>query len=209
MLATIAVVAACNNAPEAAKTPKADSPAVAAPAKSATPAPPSMDSATASRKYLEYMTPGDMHKILATQEGSWTIETTFWMDGKPDPNKSMGKCENKMILGGRFIESHRSGTVMGKPLEGLRIMGYDNARKAFVSSWQDNMSTGTINMEGQYDPASKTITMKGINETPAFGKIELRQIYRMTDDKTQIVEMFGTEPGKPEEKYWEMKLTKK
>ena len=98
---------------------------------------------------------------------------------------------------------------MGKPLEGLRIMGYDNARKAFVSSWQDNMSTGTINMEGQYDPASKTITMKGINETPAFGKIELRQIYRMTDDKTQIVEMFGTEPGKPEEKYWEMKLTKK
>ena len=211
ILFALATLTACGNSAsnDAAKTPKADTPAVGpATTKKETPPPP-MDSATAAKKYMEYMTPGDMHKMLASSVGTWTSEYTMWEKENGPAQKSTGTCENKMILGGRFIESHRSGTIMGKPLEGLRIMGYDNGRKVFVSSWQDNMSTGVINMEGLYDAASKTITMKGIDETPVTGKTELRQTYKMIDDKTQVVELYGTEPGKPEVKYWEMKLTKK
>src|SRR3954462_15710324 len=121
ILLIVAALTGCNNAGnEAAKSPKADSPAVAAAsAKTETPAPAPMDSAAAMKKWQESMTPGDVHKMLASADGKWTTEVTMWEDEKKPPMKSTGSCENRMILGGRFQESTHKGTMMGKPFEGM------------------------------------------------------------------------------------------
>ncbi len=41
--------------------------------------------------------------------------------------------------------------------EGMSLMGYDNAKKVFMSSWVDNMGSGIMQMEGTWDPNTKTI----------------------------------------------------
>jgi hypothetical protein len=211
ILFVAAAMIGCNNAGnEAAKTTKADSPAVAAaPAKTETPAPPPMDSATQMKKWKEYMAPGDMHKMLASSEGKWTTEVTMYdEDAKKPPQKSTGTCENKAILGGRFLQSWHKGSAMGMPFEGMGTMGYDNYKKVFVSSWQDNMGTGIMNLEGPYDAATKTITLKGQWDDPIKGKMEMKETWKIIDDKNQLMEMYGIVAGK-ETKWMEMKFAKK
>jgi hypothetical protein len=30
------------------------------------------------KKWMDYMTPGEMHKMLASHTGKWSAKTTFW-----------------------------------------------------------------------------------------------------------------------------------
>ena len=44
--------------------------------------------ADAMKKWTEYMTPGEMHKMLSAMDGKWTEEVTLWMDPSQPPMKS-------------------------------------------------------------------------------------------------------------------------
>jgi hypothetical protein len=160
------------------------------------------------KKWQEYMTPGDMHKMMASWDGNWTSEGKFWMDENSPPTESKGSCENKMVLGGRYQESVHRSDMMGMPFEGHGTLAYDNFKKVFMSSWVDNMGSGMMYLEGPYDAATKTITLRGAWDDPMKGKMELRETLKMIDDKTQTMEMWGIQNGK-ESKWMEMKLTKK
>lgn len=205
-----AAMVGCSNPSEnktETTTTKTDSTVAAAP-KEETPPPP-MDSATMAKKGIEWMTPGEMQKMLGSQDGKWETEVTaMWYPDKP-AEKSKGSAENKMILGGRYQQSMQKGVMMGMPFEGMAITGFDNAKKVFVSSWVDNMGTGIIKMEGPYDAATKTIDLKGKCTDPMTGKdCDMRESLKIIDDKNQYMEMFMTQNGK-EMKVMEMKLTKK
>lgn len=173
-----------------------------------TPDPP-MDSAAMMKVWQAYMTPGEEHKMLAKSNGGWNEELTFWMDPNAPAQKNTATCENKMIMNGLYQESVHKGNFEGMPFHGVGTTGYDNIKKVFVSSWIDNMGSGIMHMEGPWDAATKTITMKGKGVDPMTGKeIEMRQTLKIIDDKTQHMEMFCTKNGK-EFKNMEIKLTKK
>lgn len=210
-LVALLAMTACNNANnETAKTPKADSPAVAAaPAKTETAPKPPMDSATQMKMWMEYATPGDMHKMMASWDGKWESESTYWEDEKKPPQKSTGTCENKMIMGGRYQESVHKSKMMGMEFEGHGTLAYDNAKKVFMSSWIDNMGTGMMYMEGPYDAAAKTVTLKGTWDDPFKGKTEVREVFKIVDDKHQEMVMYGTPQGGKEFKWMEMKFSRK
>ena len=63
----------------------------------------------AMKAWQAYMTPGDVHKMIAESDGSWNEEVTMWMTPDAAPTKSTATVENKMILGGRYpaIYPHR------------------------------------------------------------------------------------------------------
>ncbi len=173
------------------------------------PAPP-MDSAAMMKAWMEYMTPGEMHKMLAAQDGTWSTEVTSWMAPGAPPQTSKGSCVNHMILGGRFQESRFSGSFDKMPFEGIGTMAYDNSKKKFVSSWVDNMGTGIMNMEGTYDPSTKTISMTGKMLDPTTSQeCSMRQTIKIVDDKHHIMEMFAAQHGQQEYKNMEIKFTKK
>jgi len=146
----VAGMLSCNNTPtENNNPPKADSTPVAAePAKEKAPPPPSMDSATMMKKMQEYGTPGEMHKMLAAATGTWDAEVTSWMDPAKPPTKSKATSVNKMIMNGLYQQSTFKGDMMGMPFEGMSMVGYDNTRKVFTSTWVDNMSSGIMYLEG-------------------------------------------------------------
>ena len=47
------------------------------------------------KAWQEYMTPGDMHKMMGTWNGTWNVEMSSWSDPKAPPVKSTATAENK------------------------------------------------------------------------------------------------------------------
>jgi hypothetical protein len=128
------------------------------------------------------------------------------------PEKSKSTSQNKMVMGGRYQVSNHTGNMMGMPFEGMSTLAYDNAKKVFINTWIDNMGSGMMVMEGPWDEASKTLTLKGkgVDPTTANGKeIEMRETFKIIDDNTQMMEMFAPGPDGKEFKMMEIKYTRK
>jgi len=162
------------------------------------------------KAWTEYMTPGEVHKMLAKSDGEWTADMSMWMAPGAPATKATASCTNKMILGGRYQESKFTGELMGTAFEGISVLGYDNAKKSFTNTWIDNMGTGITVLEGNWDNASKSLTTKGKRVDPATGKeLSIRQVFKIIDDNNQLMEMYTTPAGGKEYKDMEIKLSRK
>lgn len=170
-----------------------------------------MDSIAMHKAWEEFMTPGEMHKKMAADAGTWEEELTFWM-GPDDtkPQKSKATANTKMILNGLYQESVHTGNMMGMPFEGRSTLAYDNAAKQYVSTWIDNMGSGIMVMRGNYDEASKTVKMEGEITDPMTKKVKkIREVITAVDANTQKMEMYDTTPDGKEFKSMEILLKRK
>ena len=93
--------------------------------KSAKPAAGQMDEKAMMEAMAKYSTPGPEHKALEQFVGTWDANVKMWMAPGAPPQESTGTAENKMALGGRFLEQHYEGTFMNQPFTG---MGYTGSR---------------------------------------------------------------------------------
>ncbi len=158
---------------------------------------------------MAYMTPGDVHQMMAKSAGTWTGAITFWMQPDAPPMNMTGESKVEMILGGRYLQEKNTGNMMGMPFEGIGTTGYDNAKKIFVNSWIDNMGTGMMYLEGTWDASSKSINFTGKEVDPASGKdMPVREVLQFIDDNTHVLTMYTTANGK-EFKSMEIKYTRK
>lgn len=214
-LAASLLIACNNNGDEATKTTASDSATESTTKKdeTTTPSPPpAVDSATAAKNWEAYMKPGKEHEMIAKWNGNWTGEFTMWMSPDPNvpPTKSAGSAKNRMALGGRYQISEHKGNMMGMPFEGMSILAYDNHKKVFISSWIDNMGTGIMTLEGPWDEATKTITLKGKMVDPSSaGEMQIREVFTIIDDNTQKMEFFAVGPDGKEFKSMEGILKRK
>lgn len=161
------------------------------------------------QKWQEYMTPGDMQKMLAKGVGTWKGNLTFWMTPGGEGQKSEATAVSEMIMGGRYLRSMMSGNMWGMPFEGMAVEGYDNAAKVFVSSWIDNFGTGMMFMTGKWDETSKQIHYTGKMVDPVSGNwIDVRQVVTFTSETSTKMEMYGPGPDGKEFKTMEMISTK-
>ena len=205
--ATALIISACNNE----KNPDTDKPADGATTMEKKPeAPPMPDSATMMKNWQDYMTPGDMHKMMAKWDGTWTGDISMWMYPGDPVQKTTGTAVNKMIMNGLYQESNHTGLMMGMPFNGKSLVGFDNHRKEFVSTWVDNMGSGIMVMRGPWDEATKTINLKGTMVDPGTkSDTEVRETFKIIDDNTQEMEMFVMSPDGKEFKTMNIKFTRK
>jgi hypothetical protein len=161
------------------------------------------------KKWMDYMTPGNMHEMLAKSVGEWTYVSKWWDSPSAKPMVSEGRSVDEMILGGRYLKSTSYGEAMGMPMEGMNIVGYDKATNEIISFWIDNLGTGMTMARGKYDEKTKVCDMKGTMVDPMTGKdVEYRQTMKFIDDKNHIFEMFMMQDGK-EFKAMEITFTRK
>lgn len=212
LLCSTLTFAACNNASktdDASTTPKdtittiADKPAPS----------PMPDSAKQMENWGAYMTPGDMHKMMASWNGTWIGEVTSWHSPDSPPMSSKTTTTNKMVMGGRYQQSSHSGNMMDMPFEGLSTLAYDNNTKKFISTWIDNMGTGMMVLSGPWDEASNSMTLTGKMVNPAAGdgrEQDIREVFKVIDDNNQVMEMYcKDDPNSQEYKIMEIKFTRK
>jgi hypothetical protein len=154
------------------------------------------DSAAMMKAWMENATPGDMHKVMASTDGTWECDVTHWMTaGAPPSPASKSTASYKTVLNGLYQEGVFKGDMMGMAFEGRSVMGYDNVKKKFVSTWYDNMGSGLMLMDGNYDPATKTFTFAGTATNPLTKKdCNMREIVKIVDDNTQHMELYGPDP---------------
>jgi len=155
-----------------------------------------LDSATQMKLWTEYATPGNEHKMMADETGTWNCDMTFWEGPNGKPSKATSTANIKMILGGRYQESIYSGTMMGQPFEGKSTLAYNNASKEFTTTFIDNMGTGMMVAIGKYDEANKSMNFKGDMVSPLNGKkTPYREVYTIVDTNTRKMEMYDTKNG--------------
>jgi hypothetical protein len=168
------------------------------------------DSATMMKNWQAYATPGKEHAMMAKSNGTWTGVVTIWTDPAKPPQTSTSTAVNKMIMNGLYQQSTNTGNMMGMPFNGMGITGFDNHKKVFVNTWIDNMGSGIMNLEGPYDEATKTVTLKGKVMDAGIGhEINMRETYKFIDDNTQEMEMFMITPDGKETKTLNIKFTRK
>jgi len=168
-----------------------------------------MDMQAMMEVYKKLGTPGAPHKLLARMEGSWNTKTKSWMEPGMPPMESTGTCQQKMLLGGRFLHQEFKGEMMGSPSTGIGVTGYDNRSKKYVSTWMDSMGTGILFFEGTPSEDGKTIIQESHSEDPFKGPIKWRSVTKIVDDNTHVFELYGTDKRGKEEKMLEITYTRK
>jgi hypothetical protein len=203
------LLVSCNNSGDEAT--KTDTPAAETKTetteakKDVPPGPPdSAQMAAMTKAWIDFATPGDMHKWMAKSAGNWVCDSVAqWMYPAAPPAYSKATSTEKVLMGGLYMEGNYSGNMMGAPMTGHTISGYDKMKKKFVSSWIDNMGSGIVRFEGDYDAATKTLNMKGKQSDPSKNmETDMRQEQKWIDDNTYVLTMYGTgHDGKTEQKF--------
>lgn len=141
---------------------------------------------------MELSKPGENHKLLASMDGNWTYTVKMWMNPDPaaKPTETKGSAVIKPALDGRFFVGDYTGQMQmpgagGKiktaEFKGHGVNGYDNVKKKFVATWFDNMGTSITYMEGDYDPATNSVTYTGEMEAIPGMKTSVRQVVKLVD----------------------------
>ncbi len=156
-----------------------------------------LDSATKAANMMAFGTPGAMHKMMASWDGNWTATIKFWVKPELPPDSIITSSVNKMINNGLIQYSTHNGNWAGMPFNGVSQTGYDNHREVFWSTWFDNFGSGLVYLEGTWNEATKTISMKGKTTDPETKEqLDMRETLKVVDEKTQFMEQYITHDGK-------------
>jgi hypothetical protein len=110
--------------------------------------------------------PGPEHKRLAALEGNWDQEVKLWMAPGQNPLIFKGTVQNKMILGGRFLQTESKFGGEGFQAEALLIMGFDRRVNQYTEVDFDSEGTYYVTGAGPFDSARNAIVLSGEETQP-------------------------------------------
>ena len=87
--------------------------------------------------------PGPEHELLKSDAGTWDAVIEMMAAPGAPPMKSTGVETSVLGCGGLCLITDFKGEMMpGQTFEGHGLAAYDAAKKKYVGSWTDSMSTG-------------------------------------------------------------------
>ena len=178
-------------APKAEKAPEAKTSPTEAP-------PPGAADQAAMEAMAQAAAPGPHHKFLEQLAGSWEITNRIYMAGPDGPAlESKSSQEQRMILGGRFLQGEVRGELMGMTHEGQGTYGYDNVKRQFVATWLDNTSTALLTMRGSLDQTGKILTLYGTMDDAMTGERDkmIKYVLTVVDENTYTFGIFDLVAG--------------
>jgi hypothetical protein len=126
----------------------------------------------------KWTSPSAAHDRLKEFVGKWDLTAT--MMGRP---AGKSKAEFVSILGGRFVKQEFDGQLMGMAYQGLGLIGYDNFKQAYVSTWIDSTNTYKLDSQGKFDQSGKALIFYGTMDEYLTGENdkEVKFVYRWKD----------------------------
>jgi Protein of unknown function (DUF1579) len=130
------------------------------------------------------------HERLAKDVGTWDATIKSWMGG-PDsePAVSHGVEVVKLLPGGLWVHSEFNGKFGDLEFHGCGQTGYDTKKGKYVGTWVDTMSTEIMATEGDYDSASRTVTMHSKGTGPSGKPYEAKMTSKHEGDDTRVFTM--------------------
>lgn len=130
----------------------------------------------------------DAHAVLKKEHGKWDAAIKMWL-GEGEPQKFKGEEENKPV-GELWTVSAFKGDFFGQQFVGHGTFGYDPEKKKYVGVWIDSSKPYADHMEGDYDAASKTLTMLTKGKDPTGATTAGKNVTVMKDKNTRIFTMY-------------------
>ena len=158
---------------------------------------------------MALMEPGPEHELLKEFVGNWDMQVKIWQAPGQEAMTTTGSCENRMILGDRFLMME---TVSGEGMmhtETMGIMGYDRRHKKFTNVGFDTWGTYFVTASGDYDEAKRQYTLYGEDTDPVMG---IDQEYNfiitwMNDDAWKVEVVFIDFPMVEEKEFKMVEIT--
>jgi Protein of unknown function (DUF1579) len=163
------------------------------------------DYAAMMAKAKKYTEPGKHHKVLERFLGQWKTETRFVMAGKTTPPEK-GTAEFSWLMKDRWLKSEWSGKMMGRPLQGFLILGYDNFRQSYVTTYVTNMDTAMLHSEGRMDPGGKALLSYGPLDEYLTGEVAkmVKYVWRFPAEDKMTFEVHDLPIGEHNTKVMEV-----
>lgn len=166
--------------------------------------------AAAMQKQMKYITPGPHHEFLKKFIGKWDTEMRIIMGGQETPPMK-GAAEYSWLFPGRWVQSKWNMPMMGMPVEGFTIMGYDNFKMSYVSTTVTTMDTAMNSNEGDLDPDGKTMLLYGTVDEYLTGEHDKmsKTVFHFESDDKFVMEVHDFAIGKDNTKVVEVRFTRK
>ena len=127
------------------------------------------------KKGEKFASPCQHHSVIGSLAGTWTTSSVV-MGLEPQ----VGTSNNKMILGGRFLEMQYEGSFLGVELEGIVTLGFDNYKKKYTVVFIDNLNTSIRTAEGMLDKSGVVINLWGTMDEWLTDEHDKPVMYRYT-----------------------------
>ncbi len=144
--------------------------------------------------------PTPEHEVLKREEGVWDATVKSFIPGAPEPLVSQGVERNTLMTGGLWLVSRFESDLGGggQTFEGHGVTGYDPSKSKYVGTWVDSMSTHMMNLEGTYDPKSRTMTYHSEMYAPGTKTlVKTRGVTEWKGDDARVYTLFvkGADSG--------------
>ena len=163
-----------------------------------------MPAASATAGSVKSPTP---QESLARLAGEYTRIVKFV--GQGDVPSFTGTAKFSVVLGGKFILEESSDTVFGRPVEGMRIYGYDDASRQYQMARMYTMSTAITLMKGASNDGGATINFTGETETSGAGAKPLHALLRRINEDQFVVILSTIGPDGKDSPFQETDYTRK
>jgi hypothetical protein len=149
--------------------------------------------------------PGPEHDVLKKAVGTWDATVEMLMPPAP-PSK--GTETTALGPGGLWlVTDFKAAEMMGSPFQGHGVEGWDPAKKKYVGTWVDSMSTAIALSESTYDAASKSMNGTMSVTGPDGQPMKLKTVTQYKDDDTRVFTMYM--PGPDGKEAASMRITYK
>jgi hypothetical protein len=146
-------------------------------------------------RLMELGKPGPEHDRLASLVGTWQENVMMRAAPGTEPMTAVGRCTNRMILGGRFLRSECESEDGPRKVEGLIIFGFDRRGGAYTMVGFDTMGTYYITAAGPWDEDREAIVMSGEDEDPVNGFVRRYDlVLRPEGDDRYVTEVYFKNP---------------
>lgn len=127
------------------------------------------------------------HTELMKLAGDYERTVKFFGQTGAMAAPSSGTCRISVVLGGRFLMEESHDVVFGKPVDGLRIYGYNDATKQYEMARMYTMSSAITMMKGTSSDGGKTIDYAGETGAGGMGGAVLHaKLERTSDDEFTV-----------------------
>jgi hypothetical protein len=139
--------------------------------------------------------PTGQHRLLKRDVGVWdaTIQILNASDGTLGVYN--GTETNILEPGGRWLATDFRSRIDGVAFEGHALFGYDVAKQKYVRLWVDSSQSFFWPSEGEYDPATDSLTL-WMETVDSDGRpTRWRTVLVWKDDDTRIFTMYLPGPA--------------
>ncbi|MEW4487428.1 DUF1579 domain-containing protein [Thalassoglobus sp. JC818] len=107
----------------------------------------------------DFPTPGPEHEWLEKFVGNWALTSKAKMGPDQPDLECSGKMECQM-LGGFWLINKMNNEMLGSTMKGVQTIGYDPAKKKYVGTWVDSVTSTFWVYEGTVNEAGNKITLE-------------------------------------------------